>query len=296
MWRWTRSSILTRLLPALAVAIPLAVLPATPASAAPQDLCAGPVAAVEAIQAEIAAHNAKPHTFRIPGQEAAYAAYNAEAARLNQEKATAAANLQSCIEAMEALLAVGLNSPDVNPPPQDTATAINNAKQQLPSTWKPATGPNPSGYWRTKGTSVRPLFDALRKGNPGDLGDVTLQGRPRPTAGTPDPAYPPGSGRVIGTNAAGNPGVSPDHIVPLAEIVNMPGFTRLNAQNMYLVSRAPVNLQWLSYSANLSKSSRSVALMSGVDAQWQADQVALENQVRQQLQDIINKLLKSQGG
>jgi hypothetical protein len=290
-----RSRVLTRLLAALALAIPFAVLPAAPSVAAPEDLCSGPLAAAEAVQAEIEAHNAQPHVFRIPGQEAALAAYNAEATRLEAEKATAIANLQSCVEAMEALAGAGLNTPDLRTPPQDVVSDINNAKQQIPKNWSPPTGPGPGGYWRAKGTPVEPLWRVLRKGNPGDLGNVTLQGKPRPSVGAPDPAYGPGSGKLVQRNAAGNSYVSPDHIVPLAEIVNLPGFTKLNAQNMYVVTRAPANLQWLSVPVNISKNSRSVALMSGVDAQWQADQVVLENQVRRQLIDIINKLLKSQG-
>jgi hypothetical protein len=75
---------------------------------------------------------------------------------------------------------------------------------------------------------------------------------------------------VIGRNASGGSAVSPDHIVPLAEIVNMPGFTRLSPQNMDVVTRAPVNFPWLSWPANLSKQSRSVAAMTGVDPVWQA--------------------------
>ena len=56
-----------------------------------------------------------------------------------------------------------------------------------------------------------------------------------------------------------------------------------------------MNLQWLTVKSNSSKSSKSVAGMSGVDPQWQADQILLENEVRKKLQDTINQLLKSQG-
>lgn len=38
------------------------------------------------LQARIAAHNALPHTFQVPAQQAQLTAYNAEAARLNAEK------------------------------------------------------------------------------------------------------------------------------------------------------------------------------------------------------------------
>ena len=283
-----------RLLAPLALCVWLAA-PAAPADAAPEDLCSAQVAAAQALEARIEAHNAQPHVFEVPRQAAEAAAYDAEAAELNAEKATTAANLQTCLDAMDALAGAGVGAPQLKPVPEDVRSALDQAKKGIPDDWKPPAAPAPGRNWRTKGTPVRPLYDILRRGNPGDVGNATLQGRPRPLAGTPDPAYPSGSGRAIGTNADGESAVSPDHIVPLAEIINMPGFTKLSPQNMYVVTRAPVNLQWLSFKANLSKSSRSVAGMSGVDPQWQAEQVELENQIREQLQDIINKLLRSQG-
>jgi hypothetical protein len=272
------------------------LVPAAPAVAAPEDLCSAQVAAAKALQARIAAHNAKPHVFQLPRQAAALAAYNAEATQLEAERATANANLQACLEAMVALAAAGVSSTDLRAVPPDTRTALDQAKKQIPAGWQPPTPPAAGQRWQVpKGTLARPLYDILRKGNPGDLGDVRLRGQSRPKVGDPDPAYPRSSGTTIGGNADGDPKVSPDHIVPLAQIINMPGFVKLSPQNMYAVTRAPLNLQWLSFKANLSKSSRSVASMSGVDPQWQADQVRLEQQVAQQLQEIINKLLKSQG-
>ena len=75
----------------------------------------------------------------------------------------------------------------------------------------------------------------------------------------------------------------------------MRGFTKLKPEYMYVVTRAPINYQWLSRGANSSKQSRSVAGMSRVDPAWQAEQIALEQQVRSQLQDIVNKFLTIQG-
>jgi hypothetical protein len=139
------------------------------------------------------------------------------------------------------------------------------------------------------------LYSALRAGNPGNLGNASLQGIPRPQANTPDPAFQSSLGRTIGTNAAGASQVSPDHIVPLTELIQMPGFLRLTPQNMYVVASAPRNLQWLSYGANLSKLSRSAAFISGVNARWLANQAILELQTRTRLQDTINTLLRAQG-
>jgi dihydroorotate dehydrogenase len=54
------------------------------ADAAPSSSCA---AQARSIQARIQAHNAKPHVFRVPQQQAQANAYNAEAAGLRAEQA-----------------------------------------------------------------------------------------------------------------------------------------------------------------------------------------------------------------
>jgi hypothetical protein len=77
-------------------------------------------------------------------------------------------------------------------------------------------------------------------------------------------------------------------------MMQMPGFMQLTPRNMYAVTRAPFNLQWMSESANKSKSSRSVAGMKRVDPRWRDEQIALEDEVRPQLIAIIQKLLASQ--
>jgi hypothetical protein len=273
------------------------LVPASPAAASPERLCAAQIAAVEAVQARIRVHNAKPHVFQVPRQAAAAAAYGAEAAALDAEQAAAIAQAQACIEAMTALEDAGGSSVGLEPPSATDRARIDEAIQRIPPDWKPLPSPAPGQNWRVpRNSPVRPLFDALRRGNPGDVGNVRIRGVPRPSIGATDPAYPAGAGRVFaGPNARGQSKASPDHIIPLAEIINMPGFIRLNAVNMYAVSRAPLNYQWLSWTSNTSKQSHSVAGMSGVDPSWQAVQVRLENEVRRQLQDLINKLLKSQG-
>jgi hypothetical protein len=176
---------------------------------------------------------------------------------------------------------------------KDQQAKIERAARRIPDTWKPPPPPQPDKNWRVpEGTPLRHLFDALRAGNPGRIRNAVLKGKPRPPPGAPDPAYP---GETFQTRASGLSKASPDHIIPLAEIVNMPGFTKLRAEYMYVVTRAPINFQWLSERANLSKQSKSVAAMSGVDPTWQAEQVRLQNEVRARLQDVINKLLRIQG-
>jgi hypothetical protein len=74
-------------------------------------------------------------------------------------------------------------------------------------------------------------------------------------------------------------------------VVQMPGFLRLPAEQMYVVANSPLNLQWMSRAANLAKGSRDVAAMTNVDPQWQEEQATLQQQTEQKLQDIINRLL-----
>ena len=233
--------------------------------------------------------------FQLPRQAAALAAYNAEAEALNAQRVAAKAGLEACLDAMEALAAASETSLDINAVPERDRLAVENAKKLVPSTFTPPPSPPVGKNWTAKGTPLQPLYDVLRMGNPGNVGNATLRGSPRPQVGDRDPAYPASSGRTFGRNAAGESAASPDHIIPLAEIVNMRGFTELKPEYMYVVTRAPINYQWLSRGANSSKQSRSVAGMSGVDPAWQEEQIALEQQVRTQLQDIINKLLTIQG-
>jgi hypothetical protein len=289
-----------RLVAVLLAVFCLLVSGSTPALAAPkknQNPCLSQTARILAIHAEITAHNSRPHVFQLPQQQAAYQAYNAEAATLNQERVQAKQSFEACISAATSLTDADQSSlPLDTTPPKERLDKIIAAKRLIPPNWKPS-GPDANGYWRVdKNDAARALFDALRDGNPRSrFPNVILKNTSRPGKNDLDPAYPAHSGRVIGVNPkSGNVAATADHIIPLAEIINTPGFMRLTPQNMYMVTRAPVNFQWLSYSANYSKSSRSVALMSGVDSSWQSAQVVLEREVRAKLTEIIAKLLASQ--
>jgi hypothetical protein len=296
MWRRDFNS---RAFIALVISILLCTflgIPASPAVAAPsQSECPAQAAAIEAVHAKIDAHNAKPHVFS-QSQAAAAAAYDAEAAALEAEQATDIANLQACAEAMDALADTAGSSQQPRPLTDTTRSALAAAQEQIPADWQPPAAPPPNQNWTVpRGTPPRALFDVLRKATPGNVGNVTFQGQPRPAVGAPDPAYPAALEKVFGTNAGGLSNARPDHIIPLAELINTPGFVKLTPENMWAIVNAPLNYQWLSPGANSSKSSHSVAAMGGVDPQWQAEQAQLEQRTRQQLRDIIDKLLKSQG-
>jgi hypothetical protein len=266
----------------------------------PPPECQAQHAALFAVRQQIDAHNARPHLFRLPAQAAAAAAYDAEAGQLTAAQQTALANLELCLQvtartrALAALAGWGSNGPPVpTAAPERVRTQLDEARRTMPSRWMPAPPPRSGKPWRVAPDSpMRPVYDVLRKRNPGDIGDVSLRGVPRPRADDADPAYP---GSTVGRRSNGGADVSPDHIVPLAELVQMPGFSLLNADNMYAVANAPLNLQWLSGRANLAKGSRTAADILGVDPQWRRSQVALQEEVRAQLRDLITFLVYGQG-
>jgi hypothetical protein len=288
---------------ALCAALLLLLAPWTIASGAPggppvtppsTDPCAAQLQAANDLENRINAHNAQPHTFTLPDQQAAYNAYNNEAQQLNGEKDAAVANLRSCGDAINKLL----NNGTVKPPTQDRVNQIQRGIDSIPGGFKPpTTAPKQSGVVNVM-PELKPLWRALRSGNPGttqSIGNVPLQGKTWPQVGSPNPVYPAGSGKTIQAGRFGNPAVSADHIVPIAEILYLPGFLKLPPALMYQVVRAPVNLQWLSSLENSIKSSGTAARISGADPQWVQQQIALQNSTRDQLTDLIQQLLKTLG-
>ena len=271
------------------------ISPAEAKPVQPLDLCSAQAAGVRQLAADIQAHNARPHVFRMPQQSAASAAYNAEKALLESRRTAVFAQLRACMQAMQALQAAATSPLGLKSPVRRTLDKIERAREQVPSNWTAPPPPKRGSNWEIpKNSVIRPVYDALRKGNPGRVGNIPLRGIARPRVTDRDPAYPSASGRKIGAWDSGRSKVSPDHIIPLAELVQMRGFMKLTPTNMYVLSRAPLNFQWMSRSANESKQSRSAAYVSGADPKWINDQVALENETRKKLQEIIDQLLKSQ--
>jgi hypothetical protein len=266
------------------------------ASADPSDeVCPGLSAAWDSWSKRADAHNAAPHTFS-PSQQAQFDAYNAEKRQLEAERDALNGRQTACDSATKALVPQTPGGPPVKTqaPPTKRAALVK-AINDIPSGWQPpvripgqrATVPNES--------PVRPIYDTLRSGNPKsarELGDVLLQGQPRPKPGDADPAYD--GGTIQGK--AGQPKVSADHIIPLSELVQMPGFTHLTPDQMYLLANTPMNLQWLSWRANQSKGSGAAAdLLPKVTEAWAQSQQQLEDSTRTALIDIINKLNAANG-
>ncbi|WP_131810052.1 hypothetical protein [Mycolicibacterium mucogenicum] len=167
--------------------------------------------------------------------------YNREADQLDAEKAAELSQLRACMAVVEKLQA---NGPPPKPLPRDAADNIQSAKSQLPAGW---TAPTPLPVLGTRITvppssPIKPLWDVINKLKSPEYPypDVPLQGSPRPKTGDTHPSQP---WKTIGTNAKGGPAVSADHIVPKVEIMYLPRFTDLTADNMWLVLNAPLNLQ-----------------------------------------------------
>ncbi|MGH3853933.1 MAG: hypothetical protein ACRDR6_10660 [Pseudonocardiaceae bacterium] len=286
-----------RIVASIILALALVVL-GSPAIAgqSEQGPCGVQRAALYQVQQQISVHNAEPHVFVVPEELVAAELYDVEAAQLDSAQSQAVSSLQTCEETLEVLADEGPNSlPLKTQASEKLRDALDSAKAKIPSGWKPSTDPASSGRWEVPRSSpARAVYDLLRKDTPGkSFGEPDLQGKPRPQVGDPDPAYLGKS--ILGRRSdPTNPAVTADHIVPIAELVNLPGFMELSADNMYMVSRAPINYQWLSWKANLAKSSRDVDEMTGIDPAWQADQVALQSSVRAQMEKVIQQLIVSQ--
>ncbi|MBX8685883.1 hypothetical protein GO011_00345 [Mycobacterium sp. 20091114027_K0903767] len=280
---------------ALAAAVLIASGTAGIAHAEPglADACPVQVSASQAVEAKIDGHNAKPHHFIVPQQQAEASAYDAEAAQLNAEKDAANAKLATCAAAASRLAAGG----QVRVPQARTEQKMKAAQERM-GTAQPPTLPNVRGNAKTEVWEPgRELYEALDTTRPRQsaLGDIELQGEHWPAAGSDDPAYPKGSGRQIGTNPDGTPRLEADHIVPLARLFYIPGFVKLPPRYMYQVAHSPRNLQWLSPRANRSKQAGEAAVVTGADPDWIDKQQELELATVADLTDIIKQILDSLG-
>ena len=248
--------------------------------------------AYQEVQRQIKSHNAEPRTFTLPAQRAQYDAYNARAARLNSESKTTIANYRSCIAAMS-MLRDGATMPT---PDAAVIAKIKEAASKIPAGYTPPalSKPTRSATVVAVATELQPLYDALDDGALTESDDVRLQSASKPTEGSRDPAYSSKSGRMIVKGPDGKAAVSADRVVPLSRLLSIEGFTKLSPESMYYVSRAPLNLQWLSRNAALSKTSGSVAAVTGTDDTWFDKQIDLQNTVEQRLKTLIAQLIASE--
>ncbi|OBF70133.1 hypothetical protein A5750_24980 [Mycobacterium sp. 852002-51613_SCH5001154] len=256
------------------------------AAPGPPQGCESQQGALDSVNAEIARHNAQPHDFVVPREQAAADAYDAEAAQLNARGSQAQANLNNCAAAIAKLADHGT----LPRPSQDRIDKINAAKAGLPPGYAPpAPPPRNSLGGVAVAPPMQPVFKQLRQKGPWP-DDLILQGQAKPGVGTPDPAR---NGAPIPGMASdpSRPAVVVDHIVPIAQLMYVPGFLNLPAEYMYVVANSPRNLQWLSAYANGMKNSDSIARIGDADPKWVQEQIQLENDTRATLQDLINQLL-----
>ncbi|HEX7825447.1 MAG TPA: hypothetical protein VF477_11135, partial [Mycobacterium sp.] len=87
----------TAALLALAAAGQAGATPPPPTGA--PSACSAQRSAVDAINGEIDAHNARPHTFELPREQAGFDAYNAEAAEIRGRATGIQHKLDSCLAA-----------------------------------------------------------------------------------------------------------------------------------------------------------------------------------------------------
>jgi hypothetical protein len=242
-----------------------------------ESVCTGPRADAAALQQEIAAHNAKPHLFELPRERAAFDAYNAEAAALRSRVVAVDTRLTSCLAA-----ALKLSGPASGPGIPAAMPA------SLPQLVRSARTGAPSRQQEIE-ELISVLDDAAQEYDDA-WADQVLQNKPQPEVGDTDPAF---DDRAIGADESGEPQVTPDYVIPLSDILEMPKFLQLSPESMWMVTMSPVNRQWISDQAVLAKHSPSVAQFAGMDDSWLQAQLKLVDTVRQQLQDAIDMLAES---
>jgi hypothetical protein len=205
-----------------------------PIATADPEPCAAEKAAVDADREAILEHNSRKAPRPVPPSVGI--PYNQEAAALRAKGNADRAEPRSCAVAKltdNGRPLIGLT--------ERVRDAINQARRpgwQPPNTL--ATNPINKGVVVPQNSSPRPLYDVLRAASPGpvkNFPNVPLRGQARPSPGDVSKAV---KGRVIGKTNDGRPYVSPDHIVPLAEVVQLPRFMELDADNIWLICERAV--------------------------------------------------------
>ncbi|MEU0539108.1 hypothetical protein ABZ319_04500 [Nocardia sp. NPDC005978] len=293
---WSRAAALILFLLMVVVGLP-ADTRAQPSGDSDVQACQAEQAELNDVRTRIDVHNAQPHLFTLPQQQAQANAYDAEAGALNSEQTADAARLAAC-RATKAQLADGQPVRQFTP---RVITLVDDAKKKVPNGYVPPSPPpvQPGKQATAVTPELRPLFTVLRDNSPpSNIPRWVLQGEQKGSIGDPDPSmHPTGNGVILPRPKFPNiPWVDADHLVPLARILYIPGFLQLSAENMLAVVNAPLNLQWLSGPANLSKQSRSACVLLNCDPTWVAMQVALEDALLVQLEQIIRELVANQGG
>ncbi|MGA5543611.1 hypothetical protein ACPCIR_17295 [Mycobacterium sp. NPDC051198] len=293
-----RSSVVALILTILVFANALIAAPAAYALTTKMDICPELLAAEDSHDQRRSQHNSyQPN----PLDHAAVDAYNAEAEAQNAERAVLQQRDRGCVEAVRLINEANPGGPAFAAPSPAKLRDVETQRQGVAqSGWSP--GPLPGVKDMDRARHLVPkelsgLHREIRKDNPPsakEIGDMPLNGTPRPGGTDTNRAYPD---QTYGFHADGKtPKVSADHIVPLAALIQMPGFKDLNARNMMIVATTPANLQWMGSGPNSGKSSGSpLRLLPKADSAWVGEQITLQTQKMTDMQNLINALLVSQG-
>ena len=135
---------------------------------------------------------------------------------------------------------------------------------------------------------LRPFTPQITAAN-----DISLQGIRRPRVGDDNPATPE---QPITARRNGLPNVSADHIIPLIQMVGLPGFKDLSAAQVYDLINWTRNLQWMATPDNQGKGGNSAVNVTrwATNPAFVTAQTALENSARQALLEAISQLVKGQ--
>lgn len=270
-------SVVALLVAILVFAIGLMAAPAAQADMTKLDICPDLFAAEASHDQRSAHHNSyKPN----PYDHAAVDAYNAEANALNAERAVLQERDRGCVDAVRRINDANPGGPSFRSPSADRIRDVDTQRQiVVRSGWSPTPLRGVNEMERARHLvpkELTGLYREIRKDNPPSaktIGDVPLNGLPRPRGKDTNPAYPY---EEYGFHKDGKtPKVSADHIVPLAALIQMPGFKDLNARNMLIVASTPANFQWLGSGPNSGKSSGSpIRLLPKAASDWVQKQIA----------------------
>ncbi|MGA5543212.1 hypothetical protein ACPCIR_15275 [Mycobacterium sp. NPDC051198] len=256
-------------------------------------VCPDPAAQLDAWLQRANDHNSRTGSVNAY-DHAAVEVFNAEKAQLEADRSALMPRIDACDAAVEVLTPKDPSGLQLATASAAQRLAVDNARKGIPAGYQPQSVRKGDRETVPKGAPERPLYEALRGDNPRSVPkDVRLAGAAAPPAGAPDPVYP---GQKIGETPAGDAKVTPDHIVPLAELIKLPGFLKLTSDQMYLLSQAPLNYRWMSWTANAAENSGSAArILPEPDRNWAGKQMQLQNETRNQLRDIINNLVTANG-
>ncbi|GAB08722.1 hypothetical protein GOARA_019_00040 [Gordonia araii NBRC 100433] len=289
---------------------------AVPGTGAKPQLCAAPAAETNRLQQKVAELRGRIATHNAAGSgvntydKSQVDLYNARARQLNSEKEALNAEISAAKGRMATCNFTAGKLEAYGPPlvalSDATRRRLEAARDRLSKEWNGYSTqsmprlPNGNVYVPSD-SPIRELWDIYDREARTPVypypSDMLLQGEPKPSPTDINPA----TGRPFGATKAkigpnrGTAAVSPDHIVPKVEVLQMPGFTKLTIDQQWWLMNSPLNLAWLNQTTNRMKGSRDVERMSGIEEEWQRKYKRLQDSIRIQIQEIIDRFIEANG-